>query len=110
MSWEDTIKKEKFQGPQTRYGAYALDSMPVHLQHLNQVFKWLEIDVKNILANKDASPDKIKGHVEELREIIDRIDKDLINQAKYGDPSGERIDEKWIGNYRAKFEREGNEE
>lgn len=95
MDWKDTIKKKKFQGPQTELGGITI--VPSQLKHLNQILEFLERDV-------EASPDRIKGHVEDLRKIIDKIDSDLIQQAKYGDSNDKRVDSKYLVNAGAKYE------
>ena len=73
MSWQDTIKKEKFQGPQTELGSITV--VPSQLKRLNQILEFLERDV-------EASPDRIKGHVEDLRKIIDKITKAVVMYQK----------------------------
>jgi len=93
MSWEDVLK-EKFQGPQSDLGAITI--VPSQLKQLNQILEFLERDV-------EASPDRIKGHVEDLRKIVDEIDKDLMQQAKYGDLHGNRADSKDLDTKGAKY-------
>ena len=98
MSWKEEIKKEKYQGPPTEMSRYARVLTPTRLQSLYYHFNELEkklTDLDNLPVNTDH-------HMENMREILDKIDDELESQAKYGFEDGRRIDEKFISNYTIK--------
>jgi GTP-dependent phosphoenolpyruvate carboxykinase len=100
MSWKEEVKKEKFQGPQTKYGGYASPAITVYIRDLNYYLERLEEKFK---VNPDSWKDReIETYIENMRRLVDKMDEKLVNQAKYGDSRGVRADEKWIGNYSAK--------
>jgi hypothetical protein len=102
MSWKDGIKKEKYQGPQQKGGKFL--HLHSRLMTMNQIISHLEKDSAN---PSEVNSRMIQNHANDLRKIIDDLDKDLIEMAKYGgSPSNlptERQDSKWISNYGAKY-------
>ena len=100
MSWTDELKKEKYHGPQTKYGGYASQSINIHLKDLNHHLEQLEQKFK---VNPNSWEDKeIETYIENMRRIMDKMDEKLVNEAKYGNALTGRADEKWLGNYSAK--------
>ena len=98
MSWQEEIKKEKYQGPPTEMSRYAHVLTPTRLKSLHRHFTILEkklTDLDNLPVNTDY-------HMESMREILDKIDDELESQAKYGFEDGRRVDERFIGNYTIK--------
>ena len=100
MSWTDELKKEKYQGPQTKYGGYASQSINVYIRDLNHHLEKLEQKFK---VNPNSWEDKeIETYIENMRRLMDKMDEKLVNEAKYGNELTGRADEKWLGNYSAK--------
>ena len=102
MSWKEEIKKEKYQGPQQEGGRFVL--LHSELMKMNQIIGFLERDS----ANPSKLNEKmIQYHANDLRKIIDALDKQLIEIAKYGGSSinipVDRQDSKYISNYGAKY-------
>ena len=97
MSWKDTIKKEKFQGPRQKYSRVRADAD----------------DLKSAIRSIDFTIGKLAQYLEKndivmakemltlVQEEIDKIDAEVLEQEKYtGKPEftptkfGERIDSK----------------
>jgi len=103
MSWQEEIKKEKYQGPPTEMSRYAHVLTPTRLKSLHRHFTELEKKLKE-QTDLDNLPrgGVIDYHMESMREILDKIDDELESQAKYGFEDGRRVDERFIGNYTIK--------
>lgn len=103
MSWKEEIKKEKFQGAQQEGGRFV--DLHFQLMKMNQIIGFLESDSAN--SHSELNEKMIQQHAKELRKIIDVLDKQLIEVAKYGGSSAnlpvDRQDSKYISNYGAKF-------
>mgnify|MGYP003117436096 CR=1 FL=1 len=98
MSWKKEIKKEKYQGPPSEMSRYATMLTPTRLKELYHHFEKLEeklTDLDNLPVNTD-------WHMENIRRVLDKIDDELENEAKYGNERGMRTDEKFISNYTIK--------
>ena len=101
MSWEEVLK-EKFQGPQSEHGRF----IGIHSRLKSMELKLTFIE-EEIAKPTEVSEVMIKSHVKDLRKILDDLDKDLIEVAKYGGStenlSADRQDSKFISNYGAKY-------
>ena len=102
MSWKEEIKKEKYQGPQQEGGRFV--HLHSELMKMNQLIGFLEKESAN---PSEINEKMIQHYAKALRKIIDSLDKQLIEVAKYGGSSAnlsvDRQDSQYLSNYGAKF-------
>ncbi len=89
MSWQDSIRKEKFQGPK-REGA---DFTPSKFD-LGLGFKQINYNIDNIMETVERAMDadaqvvksmlkSIRRYAEEAKRAIDEVDEKMLESAKY---------------------------
>jgi len=120
MSWENELKKAKFQGPEREHARFQADEMNLGLaiQAIHNFVKSAKesldkatSDVTKVNFMVMSDLDQTKGSLNLAMEEIDKIDEEMLERAKYVGRKkqtykfDERIDEDNLGYAGAKFPR-----
>jgi hypothetical protein len=78
MSWENELKKAKFQGPERKYAKFQADEM-----YLGMAIRAIHSHVKDAMESLDGDLNRTRGSLKLAMEEIDKIDEEMLERAKY---------------------------
>lgn len=85
MNWKKMILKEKYHGPPRKdAGFYDNNSQITAVMKMNHNIEELTILSKRHIQELRAIDGMIPYHIQKLQELIDEMDAEIIEQAKYG--------------------------
>ena len=111
MTWQDSIKKERFQGPKQQGADFTPDKFDLSLhfksidQHLDSAKGVIEDFMKEVKVGEPLRETKMRelkmalSYLELMKKEIDEADEKLMESAKYS----ERQDSDYMHLYGAKF-------
>ena len=103
MSWENELKKAKFQGPPKPHAKFEGDEMQLGMA-LRNIHRYVKTGMKylekvEVVDDTSLPIRQTRGLLDLAIEEIDRIDKKMLERAKYV----ERVDEQYIDYAGAKY-------
>jgi hypothetical protein len=87
MNWKKMILKEKYHGPPRRAaGDYKGFDMEIAIKRINHHIENLTMRSENNIKKLKTIDVMIPYHIKKLQELIDEMDENIIEDAKYGGP------------------------
>jgi len=92
MNWQKMVLKAKYQGPSKEYAGSTYASTKLFLKRMNTHIEDLTKIAKEHRPELQAIDAMLPWYIESLQSLIDEVDENIIEQAKYGGNNPELFD------------------